>query len=353
MTLPEEKRGGNHGNNDETALFNDSFLKKNTELGAAVLKMWEHMVTARILEIKVKELADKNMLLKRSFFEGRGQEAGQAAVGGLLENKDFLLPYYRGFAVALSKGVPLRAIAAEILGKKTGVCMGKGVSPINFMLPQYGVFPQGGMLGNGFSIAVGMGVAARFFNDDRVVAIFFGDGAASRGTLYSALNLSVLWKLPIIWVCENNQLSVTTPLSRLTARPYFEKARSIGLFSDCVEGDDLFKVFPVAKKMFEKTRHESAPAFLEIKTYRRVPHEAFFMSDTLDNNFLDTANKEQTDPVLSTRKKIIAHNIADEASLSVLEKKAEREVQEALDQARAQKELSKDELLMENSDVNK
>lgn len=303
------------------------------------------MLASRLLDQKILAASKENKFRKRGYFECTGEEAGPAVIGALLKDTDYFLPHYRGVASVISRNVPLKTIVGEILGKETGVCMGKGVSPINFLIPSFGIYPQGGMLGNGFSIAVGAGLSARHFGEGRIAAIVFGDGGASRGTLWSALNLSALWQLPILWVCVNNKYSIATPVNSLTKTPFFEKARSFGLSAKKIDGNDMFSIFETARDAINDMRNSSLPAFLELDTYRLAPHESFFMRAEPQLYEKEKTEWESRDPLILAEKKIIEYGIASETVCREIGKEIQEKIETTVVETLNDPNLSKATLL--------
>mgnify|MGYP001606353768 CR=1 FL=1 len=242
-----------------------------------LVKIIKTLLAARYMESKVAALYGQRKIRKWGL-GGLGQEAGPSVICSLLETKDWLIPPYRGLAHVIGKGLPLKIIAAEILGKKCGPVFGRG-NPGNFTMPELGIFPNSDILGNNFSTAVGMGLSSRYKEEQRIISVFFGDGTATRSVLYGALNLSALWRLPIFWVCENNKYSVSTPVSGMTVTSFHEKARAFGVCSEKVDGNDIGEIVPCAERLMDYVRNEQKPAFLELDTYRIAPHDFIVLND--------------------------------------------------------------------------
>ncbi len=209
----------------------------------AVLKT---IIKVRILEKKLIPLFRQGEV-KRMIYSDYGQEGGVAVITHFLEKKDVLMPHYRGFTAAIGKGMNTKGMVGEMVAKKTGTVAGYGGAG-NFFSTEDNIYSAPAILGQGFSVVIGMGLATRFRNDGSIVVMFFGDGTTTRGNFYSALNLAVLWSLPILFVCINNQYSVTTRFTDTSMTPLIEKVRSFGMPSVSLDGNDVVALFSPTKK---------------------------------------------------------------------------------------------------------
>ena len=228
-------------------------------------KLYRKLLTARLLELKMLDIRGWDKGIKRIYY-GIGQEAGPIAVADLLGDQDYLVPAYRGVAHVVGRGMSPEKIIAEILGKSGGPLEGLG-NPGNFTDSGLNVFPNCDAIGNNFGVAVGMGLNA-VRDRDAIVALFFGDGAATRSPFYGALNLSVLWNLPILWVCENNKYCLATWYDQMSKTGIAEKAAKFGTKSEIVDGNNIVKIFQRAQRLVSYIRKERKPALLELDTYR-------------------------------------------------------------------------------------
>lgn len=202
----------------------------------------------------------------------QGQEA--VAVGGCfaLDERDLMVCTYRGHGQSLAKGIDVRAAAAEVLGRATGCCGGKGGS-MHFTDVARGAMGSFAIVGAGLPVATGLAWAAAHRGTGQVVACFFGDGSTNIGAFHEALNLASVWGLPVVFICENNlygeysPISVTTPMEDLVVR-----ADAYGIASRIVDGNDVEAVYQAVSAAAEQARTGGGPSFLEAKTYRQKGH---------------------------------------------------------------------------------
>jgi pyruvate dehydrogenase E1 component alpha subunit len=201
-----------------------------------------------------------------------GQEASSVGVCSILRPDDYITTTHRGHGHVIAKGGNLKKMIAELLGRKTGYCKGKGGSMhiADFSL---GILGANGVVGGGFPIAVGAGLSIKLRRADQVVVCFFGDGASNRGTFHEALNMAAIWKLPILFVCENNCYSSTTPTAySCSVADIATRAVGYNIPGASVDGNDILIVREAAKKAVERARQGEGPTLLENKTYRRRGH---------------------------------------------------------------------------------
>ncbi|MCF7936407.1 MAG: thiamine pyrophosphate-dependent dehydrogenase E1 component subunit alpha [Synergistales bacterium] len=234
-------------------------------------ELYRVMVTIRSFEEKVEEF----------FFAGEipgfvhlyiGEEAVAAGVMAHLDGGDYIQSTHRGHGHTIAKGAELEPMMAEIFGKNTGYCKGKGGS---MHIADFGVGMIGanGVVGGGYNIAVGAGLALQMQGRRGVSVVFFGDGAANRGTFHEAANLASVWKLPVLFVCENNQWASTTPYRTTTAvEDVAVRAAGYDMPGVVVDGNDVFAVYEAAGELTASIREGGGPALLECKTYRIKGH---------------------------------------------------------------------------------
>lgn len=311
----------------------------------ALFKVWKNVVRSRFFEEKIISLVTAGKIKKRWIASGIGQEGGAPAIIISLKKNDWILPSYRGYAPTISKGFPMQIIAAEVLGKKTGPLLGLGAST-SFISTEYKIAQHSNILGTDCATAIGIAIALKRKPKDGLIVSFFGDGVATRGTIWSSINLSILWELPILWVCENNQYAVTTHISLLTRKPFYKKAKSFGLKSMMVDGNDPTKVYFSAKNLLSYIRRECKPAFLELNTYRRASHDLFFMTG---NNYQlehkEKVGKTFSDPLETLEKQLLSGHIVNRETISNIRKNAAQEIEESFAWAEMQEEISKEEFL--------
>jgi len=210
--------------------------------------------------------------LTAPYYSARGQEAIPAAICVVLNERDYITTIYRGVHDMLAKGVPSKLLWAEIAGRATGTCKGKG-GTMHITHPATGCMVTTGIVGAGMPIACGMALASQLRGDGRVSVANFGDGASNIGAFHESLNLASVWKLPVVFVCQNNQYAEHT---------VYAKGTSIGRVSDRaaaynmpgihVDGNDPVAVFGAAKQAIERARGGGGPTLIEAKTFRFNGH---------------------------------------------------------------------------------
>ena len=206
---------------------------------------------------------------------GLGQEAIAVGVGSVLRSKDQSIGTYRGHAHVLARGASPEAILAELLGREGGICANKGGS-MHLTSVDHGYYGSYAIVGAHLPIAVGLAWASRIKHTDQVTVCFFGDGTVNIGAFHEAVNLAAVWRLPVVFVCENNQYMEYTPISSVipTARPAADKAAAYGLSPVVVDGNDVAAVRSVVGAAIETARAGGGPALIEADTYRLKGHSA-------------------------------------------------------------------------------
>lgn len=233
------------------------------------LSLYQNMVLVKEFEAL---LGDRwlNREYSRSIFPCRGQEACGIGVSRALGTSDWLLLPFRCLHYVIGRGVPLERVAAEVYGLESGCGGGEWV---RYVSPEQGIRGYFENVGANFSITVGLGLASSRLRRMNACICPFGDGAVSRGSFHSALNLSKVWNLPVLWICENNQMSISTPLSSLLANPSVaDFSKGYGIPSTRIDGNDVGEVYCAVKKALEWVRRGRGPYLLELWTYRVGPH---------------------------------------------------------------------------------
>jgi pyruvate dehydrogenase E1 component alpha subunit len=271
-----------------------------------------------------------------------GQEA--LAVGSIaaLRPDDYVLATYREHAHAYAKGMSAKAIIAELFGKRTGASMGLGGSMHLFDAPKN--FLGGyGIVGGHIPLATGTAYASKYRNDGRVTLCYFGDGSVAQGAFHEALTLASLWKLPVVFICENNLYSMGTPLHRsMSVLDVSQKALAYGMARDRFEGEDVVKVRDRVSEAVRRARNESLPTLIEIITYRYRGHS---MSDAGLYRTKDEVEewKQKRDPVTIGRELCAKAGVA-EAEITAIEEGVKTEIEEAVKFADESGELTYEEL---------
>lgn len=240
----------------------DQHLKRN---------LLKTMVRIRLFEEKVEELFLSGVLpgFVHLYI---GEEAIASGVCSALKKSDYITSTHRGHGHVLAKGARMDRMMAELYGKKTGYCKGKGGSMHIFDF-NLGVLGANGVVGGGFPIAVGAGLSAKLKRTDEVCVCFFGDGSSNRGTFHESLNMAAAWNLPVIYVCENNRYAATTPTHTTTSvNNIADRATGYGIPGVIVDGNNVEEVYSAAKNAIERARNGEGPTLIECKTYRIKGH---------------------------------------------------------------------------------
>jgi TPP-dependent pyruvate/acetoin dehydrogenase alpha subunit len=235
------------------------------------LNLYRKMLTVRAFEEKAGELFAQN-LIPGFIHLSIGEEASSVGTCSVLREDDYVASTHRGHGHLIAKGADPKKMFAELLGKKTGYCKGKGGSMhiADFSL---GILGANGVVGGGFPIIIGAGLSIKLRKTDQVGVVFFGDGAANRGTFHEAANMAAIWRLPVIFVCENNLYASTTPADySLAGGSIAGRAAAYGIPGYVVNGNDILEVRKTVGVAVKQAREGNGPSIVENKTYRFRGH---------------------------------------------------------------------------------
>ena len=233
--------------------------------------MYRLMVEIRLFEEKVFELYGQN-LVPGTIHLYAGEEAVAVGVCTALRREDYITSTHRGHGHCIAKGADLKRTMAEILGRKSGYCKGKGGS-MHIADFSIGMLGATAVVGAGLPIAVGAGLSVKLRKSDQVVACFFGDGASNQGTFHESLNMASTWKLPVIFVCENNLYAMGTRQSVvMNVADVADRGVGYGIPGVVVDGNDVTSVYEAARAAVERARKGEGPTLIECKTYRHKGH---------------------------------------------------------------------------------
>jgi TPP-dependent pyruvate/acetoin dehydrogenase alpha subunit len=294
-----------------------------------LLDMLRRMIEIRRFEEEVQRLFTRN-LVRGSTHLCTGQEA--VAVGGCvaLEEGDAMLCTYRGHGAVLAKGAPLDRTFGEILGKERGLCGGKGGS-MHLTDTSVGAYGSFATVGAHLPIATGFGFAARFRETNEICLCIFGDGTVNIGAFHEALNLAAIWKLPVVFLCENNLYGEYSPLARTTPiEKLADRAQSYAMPGARIDGNDVSVVHEAVSEAAGRARHGNGPTLIEALTYRHKGH-----SRTDPATYRPKAEVEEwlaKDPIPALEKTLRERGV-DQARLDEVRESAERKVEEHLERA--------------------
>ena len=236
-----------------------------------LVEMHEKLIEIRFFEDKVFELYGQN-LVPGTIHLYAGEEAVAVGACSALNRTDYITSTHRGHGHCIAKGADLKRTMAEILGKKTGYCKGKGGS-MHIADFSIGMLGATAVVGAGLPIAVGAGLSAKLRKTDQVVVCFFGEGASNQGAFHESLNMASAWKLPVVFVCENNLYAMGTRQSRImNVEDVAKRAAAYGIPGKSVDGNDVIAVYEAARDAVQLARKGEGPTLVECKTYRRRGH---------------------------------------------------------------------------------
>jgi len=234
-------------------------------------EMYRKMLEIRFFEERVFELYAQN-LVPGTIHLYAGEEAVAVGVCSNLREADYVTSTHRGHGHCIAKGADLKRTMAEILGKRTGYCKGKGGS-MHIADFTIGMLGATAVVGAGLPIAVGAGLSVKLRETDQVVACFFGEGASNQGTFHESINMASVWRLPVLFVCENNLYAMGTRQSRvMNIENIADRAVAYGIPGVVVDGNDVLAVYEAAQRAVERARKREGPSLLECKTYRLRGH---------------------------------------------------------------------------------
>lgn len=299
------------------------------------LDLYSQMVLIRRLEERAAELYQQGKI--GGFLHLYiGQEAVSTGLIAARRPQDRLITAYRDHGVAINVGIPARKVMAELLGKSTGVSKGKGGS-MHMADVELNFWGGHAVVGSHLPIAAGLALGDQYQNHDNVTICMFGDGATNIGYFHEALNLSKVWNLPVLWVCENNKYGMGTSVERASAvLEIRQKAEGYNIPNERIDGMDVMKVCDTAQKHIEWVRAGNGPFFLEIVTYRYRGHS---MGDPERYRTKDEIKKwQETDPIGIYNKYLLDNKLATEAELNDIHTQVDAEVQDAIDFAESSPE---------------
>ncbi|MFE2088629.1 thiamine pyrophosphate-dependent dehydrogenase E1 component subunit alpha [Streptomyces sp. NPDC057582] len=296
------------------------------------LALYRQMVRMRGMEKRAYDLFLQN-LVKGTSHLSLGQEAIAAGFGVAMRPDDYTFATYRGHAHTLARGVPMTGILAELMGRANGLMAGKGGS-MHLTSVEHGMMGSYAIIGAHLPIATGAAWSAQYRGSGQVAVCFFGDGTTNIGAFHEALNLAAVWKLPVVFVCENNLYMEYTPIGSVTAvqNPAADRAAAYGLEPVTVDGNDPDAVYQTATNALKRARSGEGPSLIEAKTYRHGGH-----SRADPAKYRPTAEVEEwlkRDPVPAYRQRLLDLGVS-ESALGDIEAESARLVDEATEQAKA------------------
>jgi acetoin:2,6-dichlorophenolindophenol oxidoreductase subunit alpha len=294
------------------------------------IRMYRRMVMIRLFEEQVNELYTRALMpgLAHLYI---GEEAVAVGICEALRPTDYITSTHRGHGHCLAKGASPDRMFAELLGKEAGYCRGKGGS-MHIADPATGNLGANAIVGGSTGIATGAALSSKRLGKDDVAVCFFGEGALGQGVLYEVMNLAALWKLPVIYVCENNLYTEYTHYLETTAGDILARGTAFGVPAESVDGQDVRAVNAVAKKMIERARRGEGPSFLLCNTYRYTGHHVgdinreYYRSKQEEQQW-----KTQRDPIQNFGAWLIDQKFTDAASLEGIQNEVRAEMKAAVE----------------------
>ena len=302
---------------------------KDTPTAEQLLDMYERMLLIRRVE---KQLSEdfKAGQLPGAVHLYVGQEAVAVGMCEHLGNADWITGTHRGHGHYLAKGGDPKSMLAEIYGRANGICKGMGGS-MHVADFSKGIVGANGIVGGGLAITAGAALAAKLDGKGQIAVCFFGDGAANQGVFMETLNVSTLWNLPMIFMCEHNTYSEFSPTDTVTAGELPDRARAFGIPVTVVDGNDVTEVWKAAGAAVDRARSGDGPSFLEARTYRIHGHieaEVHFLSSTYREEE-EIEQWRQRDPIDRLGAQLLSSGVADEAAMAEIDARIQEQVAEA------------------------
>ena len=292
-----------------------------------ILSMYENM-------LKIRKFEEKAMVL---FSEGQipgfvhlyiGEEAVATGACANLNDDDYITSTHRGHGHIVSKGGDLNLMMAELFGKETGYCKGKGGS-MHIADATKGILGANGIVGAGHNIAAGAGLSAKYRGTEQVCVCFFGDASTNQSTFHESLNLASIWKLPVVYVCENNGYGISMSQERhMALKNISDRATAYNIPGVTVDGNDVFAVYEAVEEAVKRARNQQGPTLVECKTYR---HRGHFEGDpTVYRAATELQEWIEKDPVKRMETFLIENKIATQEVIEGLNAKIAAEIDNAV-----------------------
>lgn len=289
--------------------------------------MLRRMYEIRSFEEKAEELYIRGMV-HGTMHLSVGQEASAVGAVSALKPDDYILSTHRGHGHCIAKGADIKLMIAEFLGKETGYCRGRGGS-MHIADVEAGNLGATGVVGDGIPISVGVGLSIKLQKQDKVVLCFFGDGAANTGSFHEALNMASIWKLPVVFLCENNQYAMSTPVKKaFPIENIADRAAAYGMPGVVVDGNDVLAVYKATKEAVERARRGDGPTLIECKTYRWKGHSKSDQQRYRTREEVEAWKKK--DPISRFRSMLIKEGVITEEEAERIEREAKETIEEAV-----------------------
>lgn len=304
--------------------------KKKTELSKdKLLEMHRMMLDIRNFDNKVNRLVKRGVVPGMTHFSVGEEAANVGAVAALNIGSDLITSNHRGHGQSIALGIDLNEMMAEIMGKATGTCKGKGGS-MHIADLDGGNLGANGIVGGGMGMAIGAALTQMIKKTGKIVVCFFGDGACNEGTFHETLNMASIWKLPVIFYSINNMYGISTPISSVINIDYnYKRAASYGIPGHFIEdGNDLVAVYDKFEELVDYVREGNGPVLVESITYRYLGHSTSDPGKYRTKEEVDEWKKK--DPIPRFKKYLLDNKIATEQDIEAIEKLSEDAVEESV-----------------------
>jgi pyruvate dehydrogenase E1 component alpha subunit len=298
-------------------------------------ELYRRMLRIRRFDERSVEIQRDEGTIRGPLHPSTGHEAAVVGACAVLRSDDWMTGNHRSHGHPIAKGAALAPLFAELFGKRTGVCGGRGGS-MHLADFAVGSLGESGIVGAGLPIAVGAALSSRVRGTDQVALAFFGDGASNAGTFHESLNLAAIWKLPAIFFCENNGYAATTSQAASTSvKDIAARAAGYGMPGVVVDGQDVLAVVEVVREAVARARRGEGPSLVEAKTYRYCEHAEGQGMPSHYRSTEEVAQQRARDPLTLARAHMLRAGITSEAEVAALDAAVEREIEEAIAFARA------------------
>ncbi|MBB4662116.1 pyruvate dehydrogenase E1 component alpha subunit [Conexibacter arvalis] len=293
-----------------------------------LLEMQRRMLRIRLFDERASKMVKRGQI-PGTVHTSVGQEAQVVGACMAVRADDYMTGNHRSHGHPIGKGSALGPLMAELLGKATGICQGKGGS-LHLADFAVGSLGESGIVGSSIPIAAGAALSSKLLAQDRVALAFFGDGAANQGGLYEAMNLAGIWRLPVVFLCENNQYALSTPAATVTSGRIADRAHGFDIPGVRVDdGQDVLAVHDAVREAADRARRGEGPSLVEVMTYRFHEHSEGLR---LSTDYRDAAERDAwlaRDPITLFRERLLADGVAAAEALDALEAEVADEVEAA------------------------
>jgi len=294
------------------------------------IRMYRRMVMIREFEDQVNELYTRALMPGLAHLYV-GEEAVAVGICEALQSTDYITSTHRGHGHCVAKGASPDRMFAELLGKEAGYCRGKGGS-MHIADPATGNLGANAIVGGSAGIATGAALSSKRLGTGKVAVCFFGEGALGQGVLYEVMNLAALWRLPVIYVCENNLYTEYTHYSETTAGDILARGTAFGVRAEGVDGQDVRAVYATAQRLVERARQGEGPAFLVCETYRYTGHHV----GDINREYYRPKQEEQEwktkrDPIKNFSQWLVEQKFLDEGKLKQIQEEVRAEMKAAVE----------------------